>query len=145
MNDALHKVKREFRDIGSNAKTQICFEVRAPGSTSPPTPPCRISNPLSPTEGTSTKEDLLQHYEYQTPLSNNNLHRGQTTNTSTEEGYNQFNHLTLEGSKPITRSPLPKRDTQRIRVFTTMRLTTIPSNTFSFSLFHKTKDPNRLG
>ena len=66
MNDALHNIKRErerereLRDIGSNANTRICFEIRAPSSTSPPTPPCRISNPLSPTEGTSTEEDLLQ-------------------------------------------------------------------------------------
>ena len=62
MNDALHKIKREGkRDNESNANNKICFEVQAPSSTSPPTPPCRISNPLSPTEGTSTEEDLLQH------------------------------------------------------------------------------------
>ena len=57
-----HKSKeRELRVNGSNANNKICFEVRAPSSTSPP-PPRRISNPLTcphrtPTQGTST-EDL---------------------------------------------------------------------------------------
>ena len=62
--------ERVRETIDQNANTKICFEVRAPYSTSPLTPPCRISNPLSPTEGTSTEEDLLQQREYRTPLSN---------------------------------------------------------------------------
>ena len=54
MNNAMHKVKRESLETsGSNANTMICSEVRAPNSTSPPSPR-RISNPL---------------YEYRTPLS----------------------------------------------------------------------------
>ena len=54
--------ERECRVNGSNANNKMCFEVRAPSSTSPPSPR-RISNPLTcpprtPTEGTSTEEDL---------------------------------------------------------------------------------------
>ena len=47
----------------------------------------------TPTEGISTEEDLLQHKEYRTHLSNTaSQPRGRpvantTTNTSTEEGY----------------------------------------------------------
>ena len=41
-NDAMHNTnkerERELRDNGSNAKAMICFEVRAPSSTSPPSP-----------------------------------------------------------------------------------------------------------
>ena len=63
----MHKVKRERDRVsvkGSSANNKICFKVRAPSSTSPPSPPWRISNPLAypqrtPTKGTST-EDLGQ-------------------------------------------------------------------------------------
>ena len=71
--DALHKIKRELREIGSNANTKICFEVRAPSSTSPPTPPCRIFNPLRSTEL------LSQPYKATEAI--------QPQSTSTEEGY----------------------------------------------------------
>ena len=68
--------EREFRVNGSNAKTKMYFEVRAPSSTSPPSPR-RIFNPLTcpprtPTDGTSTEEDLYNNREYRTPLSTNN-------------------------------------------------------------------------
>ena len=54
--------EREFRVNGSNAKNKICFEVRAPSSTSPPSPR-RISNPLG------VLNSSLNQY---------NLHRGNT-------------------------------------------------------------------
>ena len=40
------KVERQW----IKRKDNICFEVRAPSSTSPPSPPWRISNPLRSTE-----------------------------------------------------------------------------------------------
>ena len=88
----MHKVIERVRVNGSNANNKICFEVRAPSSTSPPSPR-RISNPLAcphrtPTQGTST-EDLGQYNnrEYTTPLSTEyNLHRGNTNTTSHERG-----------------------------------------------------------
>jgi len=54
--------EREFRGNGSNANTKICSEVRAPSSTSPPSPR-RISNPLG------VSNSSLNLY---------NLHRGNT-------------------------------------------------------------------
>jgi len=46
MNDAQAQIKEiGLRDNGSNANTKIYSEVRAPSSTSPPSPR-RISNPL---------------------------------------------------------------------------------------------------
>ena len=112
----------------------------------------------TPTEGTSTEEDLIQHKEYRTPLSNTaSQPRGrpvakqQPTNISTEEGIQTKLHLSLEGanhnlnlyqigSKPITRSPLPKRDTTKIRVYN-LEATTTSNNLFS----HKQMILNRLG
>ena len=52
--------ERVRETMDQNANTKICFEVRAPCSTSPPTPPCRISTISTPTKGTSTEEDFLQ-------------------------------------------------------------------------------------
>jgi len=83
-----------LRVNGSNANNEMCSEVRAPSSTSPPSPR-RVSNPLTcpprtPTEGTSTEDDFVQiQREYRTPLS--------TNTTSTEA---------IKHHKP----PLPKRD-----------------------------------
>ena len=55
-------VKRESLETsGSNANNKICFEVRAPSSTSPPSPR-RISNPLYSHQGNPTEEDLLQQW-----------------------------------------------------------------------------------
>ena len=92
MNDAMHKSKeRGLRDNGSNANTKIYSEVRAPSSTSRPSPR-RISNPLirpprTPTEGTSTEEDFVQPGVPNSSLNQYNLHRGkQSQSTSTEEG-----------------------------------------------------------
>ena len=75
MNDACTNIKRvELREIGSIAKTKMCFEVRAPSSTSPPTPPCRISQSTIGVPNSSlnlTKPPRLYN----------------TQSTSTEEGY----------------------------------------------------------
>jgi len=145
-------------------KDKICFEVRAPSSTSPPTPPCRISNPLSPTEGTSTKEDLLQQWSTELlSQTTTSQPRGRpvantTTNTSTEEVYNlqappltrgskqQPNTITSteEGSKPIPlRSTSTKEGYNKIR--RVYNLEAQQPQTLSFSLFHKNKILNRLG
>ena len=153
--------------MDQNANTKICFEVRAPCSTSPPTPPCRISTISTPTEGTSTEEDFLQHQEYQTPLSNNNLLTTeglgpqpiqQSIHTPLPKRLTTKLHLYRRGSQPIP--PLPKRDPQHnhpitsteegftnIRVFTTMRFTTNNLNHFSFFfsfLFPQKQDPKQI-
>ena len=97
-NDARHKVKRErdrVRVKGSSANNKICFEVRAPNSTFPPSHR-RISNPLTcphrtPTQGSST-EDLGQ---YNKRVHNSSLNRIQPL---TEAMHNQHkHHLTQEG------------------------------------------------
>ena len=96
VNDAIHKGReRELRVNGSSANNKICFEVRAPSSTSPPSHR-RFSNPLTyahrtPTQGTST-EDLGQYNrEYTTPLSTEN-------NLSLEARHKATNiNLTNEG------------------------------------------------
>ena len=67
--------ERELRVNGSNANKKMCFEVRAPSSTSPPSLR-RIFNPLTcpprtPTEGTSTEDFGQYNWEYRTPLSTN--------------------------------------------------------------------------
>ena len=132
MNDARHKYKRERERVnGSNANTEIYFEVRAPSSTSPPSHR-RISNPLTypprtPTQGTST-EDLGQ---IQPGVHNSSLNRIQPhteapqtpphtrgvgpqpiqINHLTLEGFNHKLHLSLERAKhqspPLTRGSQP--------------------------------------
>ena len=74
MNDAMHNTnkERELRDNRSNANTKICFEVRAPSSTSPPSPR-RISNPLG------VPNSSLNQYNATEAI--------QPQSTSTEEGY----------------------------------------------------------
>ena len=114
--ESMHKVIERERVNGSNANNKICFEVRAPSSTSPPSPR-RISNPLTcphrtPTQGTST-ENLGQlqpvvHNSSLNPIQP--LTRGNTNTTSHKRGRplaNKTNHLTLEGfqhkTPPLTR------------------------------------------
>ena len=128
------QIKRERereRVNGSNANNKMCFEVRAPSSTSPPSPR-RISNPLTcpprtPTQGTSTEDvganttgstELLSQ-PIQPPLrqykgstegrstelhqSNQyNLHRGNTNTTSHKRG--------RPLAKQTQPQPLPKRE-----------------------------------
>ena len=95
----MHKCKeRELRDNGSNANTKICFEVRAPSSTSPPSPR-RISNPLicpprTPTGGTSTEEDLYNKGVPNSSLKQHYLHRGNTTTI----------HLYRRGIRPVAKT-----------------------------------------
>ena len=125
---------REYRVNGSNANNKMCFEVRAPSSTSPPSPR-RISNPLG------VPNSSLNQY---------NLHRGNTKGLP-KRVTNQTPPLT-RGSKPTNSTstkeganqspdqPLPKRDTTKARVFTTWRLQ--QPQTISFL---QNKDPNRLG
>ena len=98
--DALHNYKRE-RDketSGANANTKIYFEVRAPCSTSPPTPPCRISNPLTPTREPPPRR-ICYNPEYQTPLSTTPPMRQSNNHTSTEEAYKPHSTSTKEGAK----------------------------------------------
>ena len=104
--------EREFRGNGSNANNKICFEVRVPSSTSPPSPR-RISNPLTcpprtPTQGTST-EDLGQ---MQPGVPNSSLNQIQSL---TEAMHSQTNHhLTQEGQAPSQTTTIhlfTKRDT----------------------------------
>ena len=89
--------EREFRVNGSNAKIKMCFEVRAPSSTSPPSPR-RISNPLG------VPNSSLNQY---------NLHRG-NTNGLPKTG---VPNSTKQPIQPQPRQyklhnpPLPKRDT----------------------------------
>ena len=131
MNDAMHNTnkERECRVNGSNANNKMCFEVRAPSSTSPPSPR-RISNPLTclprtPTEGTSTEaiQMVYRRPEYRTPTIQpiQPPPRPQTPqSTSTEEGYKhqptpphleRVNHnlnLYQRGSKPTLQSTSTK-------------------------------------
>ena len=94
-NNARHNIKRE-RVNRSSANNKICFKVRAPSSTSPPSHR-RISTPLAcphrtPTKGTST-EDLGQynHKEYPTPFLTN------TTSSLRHNSKPTNNHLTTWG------------------------------------------------
>ena len=71
MDDAMNKCKeRELRVNRSNANNKMCFEIRAPSSTSPPSLR-RISNPLG------VPNSSLNQY---------NLHRGNTNTTSHKRG-----------------------------------------------------------
>ena len=113
--------ERECRVNGSNANNKMCFEFRAPSSTSPPSPR-RISNPLTcpprtPTEGTSTEDfanttgstellsqpiqPLPRQYKWSTEDRSIKLHKS-TNTTSTEAN---------------TNPPLPKRDIHKERVY----------------------------
>ena len=94
--------EREFRDNGSNANNKMCFEVRAPSSTSPPSPR-RISNPLScppreppprrictTTGSTELLSQPIQAPPRQTITTSHKRGRPvakQPQSTSTEEGY----------------------------------------------------------
>ena len=115
-NDARHKVKRDrdrVRAKGTNTNNKICFEVRAPSSTSPPSHR-RIWTPLAcpqrtPTKGTST-EDLgqpqLQGVPNSSPYKHNLLLEAQlqaNNNHLTTWGIttNQYkDHLTTWGIQP---------------------------------------------
>ena len=111
MNDAMHNTnkERELRVNRSNANNKMCFEVRAPSSTSPPSPR-RISNPLTcpprtPTEGIQM---VYRRPEYRTPpIQPIPPHR---------EGYKH-------------NLPLPKRDTNTIHLY--RRGIQIPTNSTS--------------
>ena len=117
-------VKRESLETsGANANNKICFEVRAPSSTSPPSPR-RISNPLS---------------EYRTPLSTLQCHRGNTTTIhlywrGIRPVANITNTITSteEGSKPIPlRSTSTKEGYNKSKGVYNLEATTT-SNNLSF-------------
>ena len=99
----------------------MCFEIRAPSSTSPPSLR-RISNlltcpPRTPTEGISTEEDLYNR-EYRTPLSNNNLQRGKHNHHLNKRGRplpKQPQSTSPRGSKQQPQ-PLPKREHPTIQI-----------------------------
>jgi len=90
--NARYNVKeRQLRESGSNANTEICFEVRAHSSTSPPSHR-RISTNSSAQDFPHREPPLRiwvnTNWEYTTPLSN--------TNTT----------YTLRGKAQQTQSPL---------------------------------------
>ena len=139
-------VKREsYWDNGSNANTKICFEVRAPSSTSPPSP-----------------RRIFTTREYRTPLSNTaSQPRGRPV-------AKQPQHLYRRGLQPISNStsprgskqqspPLPKRE-QTPTQYNNLNLYQRGSNPImkgfttsdhkrsqTQSLFPQTNDPNRIG
>ena len=136
----MHNTNRErgLRDNGSNANTKICFEVRAPSSTSPPSPR-RISNPLScpPREPpprricTTGSTELLS----QTPPHNRGVGRSQTTtNHLYRRGIQTKLHLSLEEANQQSQ-PLPKREQPNNERVYNLEASTISNNFF----FHKTK------
>ena len=89
-----NKRERVKETSGSNANTRICSEVRAPSSTSPPTPPCRISNPLvhrglPPREPSPRR--IFTTRENRTPFSQIQPHRRGTTTI----------HLYRRGIRPV--------------------------------------------
>ena len=88
--------ERELRVNESNANNKTYFEVRAPSSTSPPSPR-RISNPLG------VPNSSLNQY---------NLHRGNTSGlpkTGVPNSTNTTKSTSPRGSKPQPQ-PLPKRE-----------------------------------
>ena len=148
MNDTMHNTNKERERERERVESQwikrkqrYVPRFEPPSSTSPPSPR-RISNPLTcpprtPTEGTSTEEDLYNNREYQTPLSTNTMPPRQYKHnpplpkrdrpvakqpqiTSTEEGYKHqptpphqegANHnlnLYQRGSKPPLQSTSTK-------------------------------------
>jgi len=156
MNDAMHKGKeRELRVNGSNANTNICFEVRAPSSTSPPSSR-RIFNPLTypprtPTEGTSTEDFVqIQPRVPNSSLNQYNLHRGttihlyrrgiQTPTPPHQEGANYNLNLYQRGSKPQPKSTSTKEGYHKSRVYNLV----VYLNHKQY-LFPQTNDPNRIG
>ena len=115
----MHNVReREYRKSESNANTKICFEVRAPSSTSTPSHR-RISTNSSRLDFPHREPPLwiwvIQAWEYTTPLSNkyNFYTRGKAQHKSPLhlEGWalsqTQIN-LSLEGqgSKPTSNNHL---------------------------------------
>ena len=137
-------VKRErVRETsGSNANNKICFEVRAPSSTSPPSPR-RISNPLScpprtPTERTSTEEDFYNKGVPNSSLKQPPHNRGvsQQPTPLPKRVYNQTPPLT-RGSKPQASTSTKEGATKKSRVYKRWSLST--TNLFSFSFSTKTR------
>ena len=116
MDDACTNVKRvELREIGSNAKTKMCFEVRALALH--PRLHHRVGFPI---HYLPQREPLSKRFCYNTrstkllSQTTTSQPRGRpvantTTNTSTEEGFKHQLHLSLEGAKQPTQ-PLPKRE-----------------------------------
>ena len=138
----LHKYKRvELRVIGSIANTQICFEVRAPSSTSPPTPPCRISQSTIGVPNSSlnrTKPPRL--YNHNPPLPKRDTARSQIQQPPlpkrlTNQSQYHSDHLYRRGihkSKEGLQQVVPQPQTSLFFLFL-----------FSFST--QNKDPNNLG
>ena len=142
MDDACTNVKRvELREIGSNAKTKMCFEVRAPSSTSPPTPPCRISQSTIGVPNSSL--NLTSHRGYTThnpPLPKRDTARSQLPQIPlpkrlTNQSQYHSDHLYRRGihkSKEGLQQVVPQPQTSLFFLFL-----------FPFST--QNKDPNNLG
>ena len=80
--------EREFRVNGSNANNKMCFEVRAPSSTSPPSPR-RISNLLGVPNSSLNQYNLYRSNTNGLPKTGvpNSTKPIQPQSTSTKEGY----------------------------------------------------------
>ena len=97
----------EFRDSGSNANTEICFEVRAMLYILAFTQKdFYYVHTGHFTKGTSVEEFAITNLDYTTPLSN--------TTTSTQEARHKAKTQSLlhkrDGHKAKLQSPLHKRD-----------------------------------
>ena len=126
---------------GANANTTICFEVRAPSSTSPPTPPCRISQSTIGVPNSSLNLTMPpRQYNHNPHLPKRDTARSQ-----------QQTPLPLP-KRFTTQSPLPKRDPNQYHSDHLYRRGIHKSKeglqfrghnnnlkTFSFLFFHKNK------
>jgi len=84
----MHNIRERVRDSGSNANTKICFEIRAPSSTSPPSHRRIFTN--SSTQDFPHREPLLRILgKYNLGVHNSSLNQ---YNLSLEARHNS-NHL----------------------------------------------------
>ena len=123
MNKCTTQIKeRGLRVNRSNTNKKMCFEVRAPSSTSPPSPR-RISNPLG------VPNSSFNQY---------NLYRGNTNGLLKTGVPNSTNTTSTEAIQKVYRRPeyrtppnppLPKRDTSTIHLY--RRGIQIPTNSTS--------------
>ena len=157
--------KREFRVNGSNANNKMCFEVRAPSSTSPPSPR-RISNtltcpPRTPTENfanTTGSIELLsqpiqpppRQYKWSTEDRSIKLHQYNQIHLTKRDTSTNSNSTSPRGSKPQPQ-PLPKREstTTQINLYQRgIQQERVYNKVVYFNhkpIFPQTNDPSRIG
>ena len=110
MNNAMHNTnkERELRVNGSNANKEMCFEVRALSSTSPPSLR-RISNPLGVPNSSLNQYNLLRGNTNGLPKTGVPNSTNTTKSTSPRGIQAPTNSTSPRGSKPQPQ-PLPKRE-----------------------------------